>query len=58
MKLGLGNGVRVITTKKSGGYAVITTDTNRKSVKRIAGRKEAIRQGQHKANDAKSTSRV
>ena len=58
VRLGLGNGVRVISTHKTGKYAVIVTDTNRKTVKRVVGRREAIRQGQHMVNDVKSASRT
>lgn len=47
VRLGLKNGVRVISTHKVGRYAVIITDTNHKHVSRVVGRRNAIRAGQH-----------
>ncbi len=57
MSWNIKNGVRVISTYKTGKYAVIVTDTNHKRVTRVVGRRNAVRLAQHAANGEQLASR-
>lgn len=54
MKLGMPNGVRLVSTVKPGRYAMICTETNVKRITRLHGRREAIRHSQHTASERRA----